>query len=249
MKSNLLTLVQNTLSAMNSDEVDDIDDTEEARQVARIAEEVFYDLSSMKEWGHKKEIITLEASGDNIQPTRMKLPSNVLELFWVQYDKKETGDTKPNFSKLKYIDPEYFIQRTINLDSNDSNIIEVVDDVQSLTFKVYNDRAPEYYTSFDDEYIWCDSYDSVIDATLQSSKTIAYATVLTTFTRTNTFIPDIPNKDWALYRNLVVTKCFEEIKQMPANQASSMAKRLLVRSQVENGQRINGKYPGVNYGR
>lgn len=249
MKSNLLTLVQNTLSAMNSDEVDDIDETEEARQVTRICEEVFYDLQSLRNWAHKKEMIKLVASGDNTQPTRMQLPTNVLDIHEIRYNAFLLGETIPRWKVIKYLDPDDFLELTLNRDSTQDEIDEISDDVQNFTFSVYNDRAPEYYTSFDDEYIWFDSYDSEVDTTLQASKTLVRALVMVQFSRTNTYVPDIPNVDWALYRNTVVSKCFEEIKQVPAPTVTGTAKRLLIRAQKENGQRVDGQYPGVDYGR
>ena len=249
MKTNLLTLVQNTLSAMNSDEVDDIDDTEESRQVTRIAEEAFYDLQSMREWAHKDELVRLIASGDNTQPTRMLLPEAVLRMHWVQYDKRESGDSDASYTALEYVEPEVFLRRSLNLNPDDSNVTQITDNVQDLVFNVYNDRHPSIYTSFSDEYIWCDAYLSTLDTTLQESKSLAFAKVMRSFTRSNTYTPDVPNRDWALYRNMVVAKCFEEIKQTAAPQTTSMLRRLLVRAQKDTAQRIDGSYSSVDFGR
>jgi len=76
-KTNLLTLVQHMLRDMTSDQINDLGETEEADQVQQIAMDTYYNLQDLRQWGHKIEVIELTASGDNTQPTRMRLPDGV----------------------------------------------------------------------------------------------------------------------------------------------------------------------------
>ena len=248
MNKLLLKLVQDVASEMNVDEVNSIGDTETSEQIAKICESVFYDHSELRNWGFRDELIQLEASGDSDQPTRMRLPIKVRRINWIRYNKQLVTDTETKFRPVTYKTPEEFIaivqNRTVATD-----VIEVTDDIQSITYKIYTDRSPTYWTSFDDEYIWFDSHDDTVDTTLQTSKTLVAANVGIDFTISDTFDLPIPDKDFAFYRNLVFTRAFEIIKQMPHASASSMARQLLLKAQIKRGQRQAGGFTGVDYGR
>ena len=249
MKTPLLTLVQDILEAMNSDPVDTSDETEESRQVTRICQDVFYDLQSIREWPHKAEVIQLTASGDINQPTRMQLPIDVHELISVRYDKQILTDTEARYAEVHFLDPEVWLKRSLELVLDNDNVTEIIDDVQGFLYRVMNDRSPNYYTSFDDDYIWFDNFDSSIENTLQSSKTIIRAFVATSFSQTDTFEPDVPNKDWALYKNTCLDRAYAEIKQARHPTAGANARRLLIRAQKHRGHRIDGGPKVADYGR
>lgn len=248
MKTTLLALVQNILSSMSSDDVDSIDDTEESRQVANICEDTFYNLQAIRDWGHKLEVIQLTASGNNDQPTRMLLPVTTRRIESIWYDKQTSDDTEAKWQLISYKDPDSFLQLVLQTPTGD-NVTEITDDVQSLVFRVFNDRGPTYWSSFDDEYIWFDAHDSSVDDTLQQSKTTVRAVVDVAFTKTDGATIDVPNHDWALYRELAKSRAFEEIKQTVNQSASATARRLMVRAQRNNAQRQDGEPRSINYGR
>ena len=69
-KMNLITMVQNILSATNDDKVNSISDTSEAEQVASIIQSCYFDLiDDVKNWPHLKTLFQPEASGDSSKPT------------------------------------------------------------------------------------------------------------------------------------------------------------------------------------
>jgi len=248
-RTDLLTLVQQILRRMSSDPISELGETEEADQVQEIVGATFYDMLDQRDWGHKMALVNMTASGDNLQPTRMQLPENVMQVVSIRYDRRlEVGDN-PLFQEVHYLCPEQFLNRSLALSPDADNIITVNDDVQALDFYVYNDRAPSYWTSFDDEYVWFDSYDVGIDSTLQSSKTLVRAELTPAFPTTAAGVPDVPNKDWMLFKNMCIARCFETIKQVQNPAASSFVRRFLIRSQRENSQRIARVNEGANYGR
>lgn len=248
MNKTVLRLVQDVLSAMNSDEVNSIGDTVESEQVTRICREEFDILSELKDWGHRQQIISLTASTDTSQPTRMLIPSNVSRIEWIRYDKRLTVDGNPDYQDIYYRDPKEWIELTQGR-GVDSTVLQVEDDIHALKYKVRNNVSPQYWTSFDDTYIWFDAYNADIENTLQSSKVMAMATVRPTFVEQDTHVVDIPDKDFYLYKSIVLARAYAEIKETPHPTAASTARQLLIRSQINKGQRQDGNPDGVNYGR
>lgn len=248
MNKTVLRLVQDVLSAMNSDEINSIGDTIESEQVTRICREEFDILSELKDWGHRQALITLTPSNSVAQPTRMQLPTNVSYIDWIKYDKQTASDTEAKFQDIKYRSPEEWLTMVLGRTTG-TNIVEITDNVQSLKYRVYNDRGPSWWTSFDDEYIWFDGYDAAVDNTLKSIKTLVSAKVRPSFTEQDTHVIDIPDKDFYLYKSIVLSRAYAEIKEAPHPTAAATARSLLIKSQINKGKRQNGAPNGVDYGR
>lgn len=248
MNKTVLRLVQDILSAMNSDEVNSIGDTVESEQVTRICREEFDILSELKKWEYRNKIISLTASVDTAQPTRMRLPDDVTRIEWIRYDKRLTAGGDPDYQDVYYKDPKDWITLTQGR-SADSTVLQVEDDIHALKYKVRNDVSPTYWTSFDDTYIWFDSYIATIENTLQSSKVMAMAQMRPTFVEQDTHVIDIPDKDFYLYKSIALARAYAEIKETQHPTAASTARHLMIRSQINKGQRQDGDPEGVNYGR
>jgi len=112
--------------------------------------------------------------------------------------------------------------------------IEVLDPLSSAKLYIRNDKNPRYYTSFDDQYIICDSYDASVDTTLQTNKTRCWGTVTPTFSLTDDFVPDI---DEVLFPYLLAeakSACFSLFKAGSDPKVEQAARRL--KSFVQNDQ-------------
>src|SRR4030042_1734061 len=105
----LLDMVQDVLSDMDSDEVSSINDSVEALQVAQIIKSTYFNIIDGKDWPHLYQMFQLEASGDNMLPTHMRLPDNVIDLMWVKYDVKQFGETKDKVTQITYKEPADFM--------------------------------------------------------------------------------------------------------------------------------------------
>lgn len=248
MNKTVLRLVQDILSAMNSDEVNSIGDTIESEQVTRICREEFDILSELKEWGHRQALINLTPSGSTSHPTRMQMPDNVTFVDWIKYDKQTASDTEAKFQDVNYKAPADWLTMVLGRVTGTS-VIEITDNVHSLKYRVYNDRAPSWWTSFDDKYIWFDAYDAAVDSTLQGSKTLVSAQVRPTFVEQDTHVIDIPDKDFYLYKSIALARSYAEIKEAAHPTAAATARSLLIRSQINKGKRQDGAPDGVDYGR
>lgn len=243
----VLDMTQKILSAMDSDEVNSINDTLEATQIAEVIESTYYNIISGKDWPHLFELFQLTASGDNTKPTHMSLPDTYLEIKWLKYNKRNSTDTKDKFEDVIYKDPEEFINLLNVRDETESNVTEVTD-ASGIVLKILNDIAPTYYTSFDNENIIFDSYDSGVNTTLISSKTQCYGKKEPTFTLSDSFVPDLPVAMFSYLLNESKATCFVEMKQTqnPKAEQHSITQRRRLSQDV---WRLAGgiKYP--NYGR
>lgn len=188
----LLQITQDILSDMNGDSVNSITDTEEAEQVARIVISVFDNIVAKETWNIHRTGITLTGSGDSNKPTHMTLPSNVKQLLSVHYDTRKNGVTKKQFTEIKWKEPDDFL-RLLNTRDSTASTTQTVTDASGITLLIRNDKAPEYFTSIDDETLIFDSFDSAVDSTLQTNKTQGLAYILPTLAFSNDAIPDLPN--------------------------------------------------------
>lgn len=179
----LLDIVQNILSAMGSDEVNSISDTTEAEMVASIVKDAYYNLISSREFANNKVIFNLEGLGDTSNPTRMKIPENISKVEFIKYDRISSTGTVRQTTEITYLDPRDFLQLIDGRDNTASTVTEVVDS-SGVLLNIITDTPPQYWTSFDDEYVVFDSYDSAEESTVQGSKTTCYGLVDPSFTST-----------------------------------------------------------------
>lgn len=93
-KQTLLTIVQNILSRMSSDEVNSISDTTESLQVATIVQNKYRDIVSREGTVPYKRMFKLDASGSDTQPVLMYVPSDVGKINWLKYYDSDPSDNQ-----------------------------------------------------------------------------------------------------------------------------------------------------------
>lgn len=241
-KETLLKITQDILSDLSSDQVNSIGDTVEALQVADYIRSTYYTILDEKDWSFLNKIFTLEPSGDSTKPTKMSISDNIVEVYFIKYNKIASGDTKANFDEVKYLEPEAFLEKSFSLDSSSSNVDTVTEG--DITYYIINDAPPTYYTSFDDKIIWFDSYDSAVDSTLQASKTICKGKELPVWSNTNTFIPPLLPADMFTYLKAEASSSASfKLKQRLEQKSEQKARRLRVgrqqKSKVVDKRKIN----------
>lgn len=247
MKMSLLDIVQDILSDMSSDEVNSIDDTPESLQVAQIVRATYYAMISNRNWPHTKRLIELTPSGDNNLPVHMFVPENVKEMVLVNYDTARLGDTRKIYKEVKWLDNDAFLFFLNARNSTDSNS-EVVIDPSGIELIIANNKAPQYYTSFDDETVVFDSYDKEVDTTVQADKVQAIAYVIPSWTHSDSFIPDLPAEAFpALLEESKSRAMFKlkEVQDFKAEQEASRQQRWLSRKAWS----VKGGIQYPNYGR
>jgi hypothetical protein len=246
-KLTLLQITQDILSDMNSDDVSSITDTIESLQVVQIIESTYNELIARKNWPHTRKLIQLEASGSSTKPTHMKAPEVVKEIVEVNYNKKKSTDTREKWSSVKYLYPDEFLRMTNGYNTDNTNTDEITD-YSGVKFLIKTDKAPDYYTSFDDEYFVFDSYDSDVDSTLQATKTQVVAFTFPTFTVEDDFIPDLPIEMFPAFLAECKSVCFARIKQTPDAKAEQQSRRSMNWLSNKSWQ-VNGGWRFPDWGR
>lgn len=95
----------------------------------------------------------------------------------------------------------------------------------NYTFYYKNDKTPQYCCILNDHYVIFDSYDSAVDDTLQSSKTMAEGQIIPAWQGTDTFIPNLDEKQVPLLLNEAKSLAYFELKQSSHPKAEQEAKR------------------------
>ena len=244
----LLEITQDVLSDMESDEVNSINDTVEALEVAQIVKSTYFNLIDGRDWPHLYRFFQLTASGNANLPTYMTLPERVSDVSWIKYDCKEDGETRERYKLMVYKTPEEFMQLLDERNSDDSNILQMVEPTSSVLLNIFNDKAPTYFTSFDNEHVIFDAYDLAVDTTLQTSKTQCWGKYDPTWTMEDEFIPDLPSNAFSYLLNEAKSTCFLRIKQMGDTKAEqhSVTQR---RRMSQKSWRVAGGITFPNYGR
>lgn len=212
MKYNLLEIVVDILNDMDGDFINSIDDTEEALQVAQIVKSTYQAMMSNRNWPHTARVINITPFANSLLPTHTTLPDNVKELISVYYDTKRNGETRLNYRQIKYLDPDDFL-RLVNQRNNDDVNCDVIQDPSGVKLLIMTNKAPEYYTSFDDETMVFDSYDSSVDNTIQANKTQVRAYTIPTFEMSDDFIPDLPDEAFTALIEEAKSKAMFKLKQ------------------------------------
>lgn len=246
-KKTCLEIVQSVLNDINGDEVNSIDDTEESAQVAVILKDTYDAMMSNRDWEHTKQLIQLIASGTTDRPTHMTYNAAVKSIDFINYDKAKQGDTRKRYEDVKWKEPDNFLRMVNNRDDTDSTI-KVVTDPTGVLLMIRNDVAPSYYTTFDDEHIVFDSYDSAVDDTLIAAKVQSMGYVMPSLVVTDTAVPDLPIDAFAYLVEEVKSRASYKLKQQqdPKSEAeSTLQRRWLSRNQWT----VHGGLRRINYGR
>lgn len=225
MKLTLLELTQQILNKMNGDEVNSIGDTVEATQVAYEIQATYYAMLDNIEWPYQYNLTALEASVDVTRPTHMRLPEAVDNFKWIKYRDSSITDSVV-YNPVEYLQPEEFLEAIFNHTTDQSIQVQ---DYSGAYFLVGSNRDPKFYTTFDDEHIVFDSYDSSVDSTLQSSKVIAMAQTIPTFVMEDNAVPNLPTRYFPMLLAEATAACFFYAKQMQSPIDERRARRSYVR--------------------
>ena len=243
----LLDITQRILTELESDEVNSISDTVESEQVASIVRDVYFNIIDGKDWPHLRQPFKLEAA-TAAKPTHMALPSNIIDVLWIKYNKKSATDTFDKYIPIEYKEPFDFLKITDARHSDASNVTQVTD-ASGIYINVLNDTQPTYYTSFDNEGIVMDSFNSAVDTTnLLQAKSQAFGKVYPTWTHTDAGIPDLPQQAFSYLLNEAKSAAFILVKQTP-NQVAMQGATTHRRRMSQEAWRLNKGIKFPDFGR
>lgn len=122
---------------------------------------------------------------------------------------------------------EQFLDMVNRFNPTDNNVQTLVFTEGGLNFNFYykTDHQPQYCTVFENKTLIFDSYDLGFDSTLQASKTLVFGQIVSPFSLTDGFIPDMDDNKFPLLLNESKSLAFYELKQMPHQKADQEIKR------------------------
>lgn len=220
-------MVQTVLSSLDSDQVNSITDTTEALQVAYVIRSIYYRIAASADLPEQSGIFNLTASS-TATPVVMFRPSNVNSVEFLKYNYADTEDTDPQFKDIQFLSLSKFLDNMYSLDLSDTSVDSADITVNgSDVFKILfrNDSHPSYYTVLDDFTVLFDSYNSEVDAFLQSSKTIGHGMLAQSFSLSDSFIPNLDEQQFDLLLNEAKSWCAVELKQSVHQKAEQAARR------------------------
>lgn len=251
IRYNLLQLVQKVLSSMDGDEVNSFSDTTESLQVADCAETVYNDLITQSDLPEQYSIFNLTASGDPSLPIVMYRPEECETIDWVKY--KWVNDSGDIWTPIKPILFDEFLQRQDGLNPDDDGVDTLTLTTNTMTMEVryYNDRDPDWYTTFDDNTILFSSINLDEDTTLQSSKTLAYGQRSEQFVMIDSFTPAFDSNMHQIWLHETKALASAELRQVPNNKAEQKARKGWIKLQDMKEAINTGSYYNrlPNYGR
>lgn len=242
IQKTLLEIVQEILSTTDSDNVNSISDTEESLQVAKIVQDTYFDLIANREIPEHEELSTLESLADSTRPTYLRMPANARKLCTFDYNVSTTGSV--SFREILYKTPDEFLSYLRSRESTDTDTQTMLDINGGTTLIIRNNQMPTYYTSFDDKHIVCDSFRSVTDSVLQTSKTRALVTKVPTFDLIDSAIPDLDDTHLRFLVNEAKSIAYSILTKQVNPKIEQTARRQRVFSQNDKS-RIGG-YPRIN---
>ena len=245
MKMTLLEMVQDILSDMSGDQVNSIGDTEMSNQIYRILKSVYYDRIAAKDWPHLRQNGTMLNANDLSKPTHMLIPTDTSKITYVAYNKQRTAEDKKTFRPVQYMYPDDFLNYTGTRNPDNENVETVTDGLQ---FYVLNDRAPLYYTSFDDKFVIFDSYVKDLEDTLTSinSQLIYYRAP--DWILDDEFVPDFPAEAFPMFLAEAKSAAFVRIEQQ-ADEKSEQQARRQNNVMSQRNWAVHGGIRYKNYGR
>lgn len=242
MKKTLLEIVQNILSAMDSEDVNSISDSVEAEQVASIVEDTFYNIIATSNIPEHEELLKLTALSDSAYPTHFSYPSNLKHINCLWYK-----DDEGNYYEVKYEEPLNFITR---VDGRQEDYQEVTDKNGGTTLRIGNTKNPSVFTSFDDKYIVLDSFKTTTESTLQESKIRCYGSKYPVFERTDSHVPDLDANYFPYFMNEAKSMCMSLLKSGSDPKVEQAARRAR-NNMLGNKKHLpdTARSKRVNYGR
>ncbi len=239
-----LEIVKDILSDMDAEDIAAIGDTAESTQVFNLVKSTFDGLVASRQIPEHKGLFELTET-DASSPSVMTLPANVIEVDWIQMDVRtdETVGVARRYSEIEWIPPEEFILRTRNRNDTDTTveILDVTAFTGDTEVMIRNDRAPSFYTSFDDANIIFDAYNIALDAFIPSLKTQAYGTLEPTWVSTDGGTQDIDLDLFPRFLSAIKNRSNAALKQAANAKEERWERSLIITAQATRHRTQNLK--------
>lgn len=243
----LLEIVQDVHNDLNLDLVNTIGDTPDSQRVAQIAKTTYFEFIARRDWPHLRKLGQLESLVDLDQRTGLLIPEKTNRIEWIKYNVRKDGDLKDNYQTICFLYPDEFLDMANNHDTS-KPYVETVTTPSGAVFSIRNDLAPQYWTSFDDNIVYFNSYDSVVEDTIQGYKTQVLLYTTPEWVAEDTAVPDLPVEAFPGYLAEVKSVASLKINEIQDAKSEQQATRQQRRLSNESWRAFGGiRKP--NYGR
>lgn len=247
-KKTLLSVVQDYLTYVDGFQVDSIFDSEESMQAAQIARHVFDTIvDKNRDLMAVSTVRSLNPSQDGDLPCVLRVPSEIRRIHNAEIWYNIHKGTGILWHKVKFLDPVDFLNHVSGV-STDADNTEL-QYINGVPFVVQNNKAPDYCTTFDDQVLVFDSYDSSVDTTLQENKTKVIATESPVFIMEDNFVIPFPDRMISGYTDTVINECTVALRSTGNANVARRTNQFLSKMQ-QSQKTIGPKMPTVKrYGR
>jgi hypothetical protein len=222
MSTTVLDVVQDMLSAIDSDEVNSIGDTTESQSAARLVKNVYDNIVDEYSIKSTATLFHLAPTGT---PVLMTIPPGFHSIKWIKYDVSGPDDPT-SYETVMYCTPDAFMENVSGRgDGTDYQVTGTV------TVRALTDRAPSMWTTFDDTTIVFDAYNADYDAVLQGSKTNCYGEGKPVLVLDDTTPISLSPRYMSLLRNECIAMAQDLWKDGVTPKVEQQAQRSRVRSQ------------------
>lgn len=230
----LLEAVRTCLQSSGSFEIESIFDTDESERTAYLAREV-YDIVSDKshELQHQTYSGTLEGLSDLSRPNYLRVPDDVLSVHDSTVRYMVGLDSYGEYRTLAYLNNQAFLDyvQTRNINQPDTTLVQ---DPGGAQYVIKTNANPRYWTSFDGEYVACDSYDSSRENTLLENRSLIIGEKSTEFLLEDNFIIPLPKHLLSGFRDVLKNEYYEQIIEEAKPSIARRANAFLAKLQQSN---------------
>lgn len=223
-KKTVLQLVQKLGEAIGSDEIDALNETTEVVEITSILQQVYEEVLDRKRWEFLKDRVRqLDArAGGSTQLNTLVIPSDVTRISYLKY---RSDNEVEDYTQLTYVSAREFVDKVQRRNPADADITTIVNDDGVNLFIVTN-KAPTFWTSFDEETISFDGYDATRGTgnLIADSVIIADIVPVVDFTDPAATLP-IPQRMETLIFNEAISTCAIRLRQTVDPKAEKIATR------------------------
>ena len=246
-KRTLLEILNDVNGSLDYENVNTIGETPESEQVIRLIRGEYSKLMDRDDWPHLNVTTVLTALADVTRPNFMKVPATIAQIDSIRYNSTETGDTNNKITSITYYeDPNDFLDKIYSRNTGDSNVT-VFNTAEGIPIWTITDQAPSFCTSFDDDIIIFDAYDSAEDTTLQASKSLVMGLRGSAWVEEDSFTPFMPVGMFSMFISKCKVVANEQLRQVSLATESRDFQVALNRQSRQ--KRVKNKITKPNYGR
>lgn len=149
---------------------------------------------------------------------------------------------------VRFLPVKDFVDMVNLRNPDDDNIVTMLYGPDNVSLRILNDRRPTYWTSFDDEYVVFDSWNSEDETTITANKTQVFLTKEHDFVLDDTTVINLPS-NLVQYLRATAEAKYKSDNQVPDQRIERTERRQRVRAMRNKWRQGRQKYEGPNFGK